>query len=103
MAIVKKVLTAVGDSVALAASDEMNGAVAMQLPAGVAGTYVIEATINGADWIALQLKNVVDGATSASANAAGIYWTEYVGFLQARVRKTAGAAAETIALSVAYE
>lgn len=100
MALVKKALTAVNDNVELNMAREENGAISFQLPAGVAGTYVCEATLNGTDWVALQCKNVNDGTTANSFTTAGIYYSEYVGFTKARIRKTVGVAAETIALSV---
>lgn len=100
MALVKAVLTAVNDNVALPIVNERNGAASFQVPSTAVGTYTMEATLNGVDWIALLLTNSNTGATSATAAAPGIYYANTIGYFQVRIKKTVGVAAETISFAV---
>lgn len=93
-------LTNVNDKVEIASPNEEVGGVSLHIPAGAVGTYVVESTINGIDWVALLLTNLNTGTTTAAPAAPGIYQIGTIVANRVRVRKTVGVATELISLTV---
>ena len=85
-------ITALEGSVELPYRHFDNGAIGIQVTGTWAGTLVIEATLDGTVYVALAFINANTGATVSGATgftANGIYRTELVGVLKARVRCSA--------------
>lgn len=104
MAIAKKDLTTVGDILELNIPHEKAGMVSIQVGSGaVAGTALVEITVNGSDWVGVIVTNETSGAAVPAATgltAAGVYSFDMKGFESVRVRKSASAGAFPVALSV---
>jgi hypothetical protein len=78
-----------------------NGAAGVQLTGTFAGTFLIEVTMDGTNWVAYAYINCASGATETSITAVGQYRTELVGVSSVRVRcsaYTSGTAYATLVL-----
>lgn len=100
MATVIKTLAALNAVVELDVPTDVAAAVALQYPAGGTGTIVVEATINGQDWVALKLKNANTAADVDNLAAAGIAWAEVPAYEKVRARMSVAGSCQ-VALSIA--
>ena len=100
MATIKKAIAALNDAITIDVPTDQPCLASVQLPAGWAGTVVVEATLDDVNWVALGLTPVAGGASVALITAAGI-WTAAVGaFEKVRARVSVAGAGGIAALSV---
>ena len=82
-------LASVNAEVSLAWRHFDNGGVGVQMTGSLAGTVLIEGTIDGTNYVVLAFVNAATGAVVAGATgftSNGIYRTEAVGLLKVRAR-----------------
>ena len=58
----------------------------VQVTGTFSATVTFEATINGADWVAIPFTNIASGASATTATAAGLYRTTVSGLVGLRAR-----------------
>lgn len=102
MAQVKKQLAALNDAVEIDVPTDQNAQPTLQLPAGWAGTAVLEATIvGGSDYVALGMTPVAGGAVVAVAAAAGMWNGTPGAYDKVRARVSIAGVGGVVGLSVA--
>lgn len=105
MAQIKGTLTNVGDTTAIAMPDETQAIGTLQITASAdASTIVVEGSLDGATFAALQLTPVGGGAGVASVSGVGMWNFNYNGLKSVRARKSAAGigGAQTVYLGVVY-
>lgn len=83
---------ATGNGTPLACTDLSKGAfawLAIQVKGITTATITWEATINGADWVAVAVTNLNTGAAATTATADGVFRADVRGFAQFRARISA--------------
>jgi hypothetical protein len=94
-------LTNAEETLVLDTNEYQAGAAVVQYGAGGLGTIVLEATVNGTDYVALKMTNPTTKADVDNLAAAGVAWAEVVGYDKVRVRKSvAGAGPVAVVLMV---
>jgi len=99
--------SATADGTSLETVDSVNGAYAVvtfQVTGTWTGTINFEATVNGSDWVALEVESVGNSATLSTSTAAnGIFRAVVLGLLKVRARLTwtAGTSVTVRAIAVA--
>ena len=62
---------------------------AFQVSGTFSGTVTFEATVDGSNWVSLQVANIADGSVGTTATAAGIYQAGVAGLTKVRARVSA--------------
>lgn len=100
MAVAKKAIAALNDAIAMRLPNDQTTFPTIQLPAGWAGTVVLEATDNdGVDWVALGLTPAAGGAVVGVAAAAGMWNGQPGAYQQVRLRVSIAGAGGVAALN----
>lgn len=63
--------------------------VAVQVTGTFVGTITFEGTVDGTNWVSALARSIADGATAATATAAGVYQVPVSGLSQLRARVSA--------------
>lgn len=83
-AIMQSAAAATGNGTALEVSG--CGAAALQVSGTFVGTVTFEGTVDGSNWVSVQVQNVADGTVSTTATAAGVFLANIAGLAQMRAR-----------------
>lgn len=96
-------IASVSDAVTLPYRNFNNGAASVQVTGTFSGTIVLQATLDGTNYVAVQGLKVSDASDAATITAAGIYRYELVGALNVRVAATAWTSGTATITLVALE
>lgn len=75
----------------------------VQLSGTFSATITFEATVNGADWIAVPFTNINSAASATTATAAGLYRASVAGLSRVRARISAYTSGNVTAVGLAIE
>lgn len=92
-------LAALNATLALAWREFFNGGVGIQVAGTFSGTLTPQITLNGTDWVNVQVQNVTNGAVTSTITAPGVFFFNAVGAQSVRLLAspwTSGSASATI-------